>query len=250
MVYKLEFIPGTEVWVEEELCKQHPNIKIKKKAKNELIFESSEDIDAFRDILCGLRIRGENHKNDLNLFRREWRRGFVPAGINPALAYVLCQIAGIKSDDVVLDPFCGGGTIAITVSSYFQPKQVIASDISGKAIDITENNILLAETQNIMVFRSDVSKLKLGKDSISKVITNLPFGIREKSHEKNIIIYENFAKKLQSALKSNGEAIILTQEIKLVQDVFRKYGFQKIGDYPIEQGGLKPHIFIFKLNKS
>jgi tRNA (guanine6-N2)-methyltransferase len=246
MKYTLDFIKGTEKWVLDELASKHPDIKILEKGIDMVIFSSVNSITNFKDILGGIRITPENSKNSINLFRRNWRKEFVPAGINPALAYIMCEIAEIREDDVILDPFCGGGTIPITASLYFNPKKVIASDISGKAIEITQKNASNAGIQNISIFRSDVGRLNLSENSISKIITNLPFGIREKSHLENLEIYNDFAKLLSVILVENGKAIILTQELSLLQETLLNVGIKKIEDYPINQGGLKPHIFVFK----
>lgn len=246
MKYILEFIPGTEVWVRKELEEKHSESKLMEIKNNLIILQSDEKLELFSDLLSGIRINLEGEPNSLNLYRRDWRKEFVPAGINPALAYVMCQIADSNEDDVVLDPFCGGGTIAISASLYFPIKQVMASDISGKAIDITTRNVEKAGIKNIMVFRSDVAKLKLGKNSVTKIITNLPFGIREKTHDKNIKIYSDLAKIAKNVLSGNGLIVVLTQELQLLQEIFAKSELLKIGDYPIEQGGLKPHIFVYK----
>lgn len=244
MQYHLQIIKGTESFVLEELKEKHSIVSIQKVGE-EIIFTSDETPESFSLILSGLRITTEGSKNSLNLYRREWRKEFVPAGINPALAYILCKLAKITANDVILDPFCGGGTIPITAALHFNPKQVIASDISGKAIDIAERNLERANLKKIMVFRSDVSKLKLGAESVSKIITNLPFGIREKTHDKNIEIYKHFAKAAQRILKPDGLIVVLTQEITLLQEIFNTLGFKKVADFPIEQGGLKPHIYIY-----
>ena len=244
--YKLEFIPGTVRWVLSELKEKHPSVSSIFESTNLLTFYSLENINAFTDLFSGLRITCAGEKNSLNLYRRKWRKEFVPAGVNPAFAYVMCEVAEINKTDVVLDPFCGGGTIPITAALYFHPKQVIASDISGTAIDITEKNLVRSGIKNIMVFRSNVSKLKLGEKSISKIITNLPFGIREKTHDKNIEIYRNFAQISGKILARDGRIVALTQEVHLFQGIFNKFGFVKVVDYPIEQGGLKPHIFVYR----
>lgn len=248
MEYSLEFIPGTAKWVLDELNVKHSSVNLVSKSENLLIFESSEETNAFSDILGGLRITQAGEKNSLNLYRREWRKEYVPAGINPSLAYIMCEIAEVTERDVVLDPFCGGGTIPITAALYFNPKQVIASDISGKAIDITERNLARTNVRKVMVFRSDVSKLKLGTGSVSKIITNLPFGIREKTHDKNTEIYKHFAQVAKRVLSSGDRIIVLTQEIRLLSEILNGLGFKKLADYLIEQGGLRPHIFVFAKN--
>lgn len=249
MKYHLKIIPGTGKWVKDELLEKHSGVLVVKNFKDSILFESEENIDCFRDLMSCLRITTVDGKITRNLFRRQWRLEFVPAGVNPALAYVLCRIAQIESKEVVLDPFCGAGTIAISSGLYFGPKMVIASDISGKAIDKTKKNIESSGLKRIMVFASDVGRLKLGKNSVDKIVTNLPFGIRVSDSQKNEKIYSDFLKMSKRVLKSDGVAVALTMESRLLKKIAVENGFGIVGDFEVEQGGLLPHIFVLKTYK-
>jgi len=255
--YKLKIIPGTKEFVLKELSTKFPDSKVfKDRSEIAITFESEvSDIDVFRQLYSPLYVvliveslEGRLSKVERNLFRKEWRKDFVPAGINPSLAYIMCQMAEINDQDIVLDPFCGGGTLPITASLYFGAKKVLASDISGNAVDITIQNIKHAHLNKnkYVVFRSDVSKLKLQKDYINKVVTNLPFGIRTGDHESNLRIYSTFAKYMNTILKIDSHLVILTQEKELVRSVFNKVKFTLLNEYDVNQGGLIPTIFIFK----
>src|SRR5260221_6224216 len=173
--YILKIIEGTQDFVLKELEDKFGG-KIFNIQSNgsEIYFESNvDDIDEFRVLYSPLSIT-INNKIERNLYRREWRKEFVPAGINPALAYVMCMAAKIEPEDVVLDPFCGGGTIPISAMLYFKPKKVLASDLSGTAVDITQRNFYNAHIKEKMyaLFRSGVSQLKLAEGSVTKVINN------------------------------------------------------------------------------
>ncbi|MEI7604097.1 MAG: methyltransferase [bacterium] len=248
-IYKLETIQNTEKYVIEELKAKFPDINIVSNIAGEVEFETNiEDIDEFRSLLSPLRIQAENGIIR-NLFRREWRKEFIPAGINPSLAFILCKIADIKENDVVLDPFCGGGTIPISAMLYFNPARILASDISGKAIDITQANIATANIQKSRygAFRSDVKALKLPNDYIDKIITNLPFGIRVGKHDNNEKIYYDFANKAKKILKKDGTIVVLTQEKNLMLQNFNE--FRLIEHFMIRQGGLTPWVFVYKKGK-
>ena len=190
--YKLETIKGTENFVQKELSDKFSDINIISKKPGEIDFESDNEINSFKNLLSALRITNEKGVTR-NLFRREWRKDFVPAGINPALAYVMCMMADIKNEETISDPFCGGGTIPITVSLYFDTKKVIASDISGKAVNITKKNFEEAKIskEKYFVLQKGVRDLKFQKESIDKIISNLPFGIRAGTHDMNEITYLN-----------------------------------------------------------
>lgn len=68
--------------------------------------------------------------------KKDKRSGIMP----PKLARIMINLAEIEKKDVLLDPFCGSGTILQegVVMGY---KNIIGSDISGKAISDTRQNL-------------------------------------------------------------------------------------------------------------
>lgn len=243
--YFLEIIPGTARYVLAELAEKHPLAKIITQSSHLIALESdTADVDAFRNMLSVLRVSKLGGPSR-NLFRRDWRVEHVAAGINPALAFILCQVAAIKPTDIVIDPFCGGGTIAVTAALYFSPAKVLASDISGTAIDKTVANFLAAQIKKdrYTTFRTNVSGLHLQAGSINKLVTNLPFGVRTGDHEQNRISYRVLAKKMGTALAANGRMVIFTQEKKLLLESFTN--FNLIDSFDVDQGGLKPRVFVY-----
>lgn len=245
--YTLQTIPNTEKYVEQELITKHPDSITQKEKPGSIIFQHpNEDINTFTNLLSPLRIEKENGWIR-NLYRRDWKLESVPASINPALAYIMCMIAEVNEDDIILDPFCGSGTIGITAAKHFNPIKVLCSDVKGKAVDITMKNARAAgvKKNRIVIFRSNVNRLRLQKGSVTKIITNMPFGIRTGSHDENIKTYKSFAQKARKILKENGKLVILTQEKNLLTEVFKNTHLKLIKQIPIQQGGLKPVIFVF-----
>jgi 23S rRNA G2445 N2-methylase RlmL len=243
-VFRLTIIPGTEHAVEKELLSKFPEVEIVSRSKGKIDFQTADLVlENFRYLLSPLRIQDRNHK-DIDLFKREWRVDFVPAGINPALAYVLCDLADLQKSDVVLDPFCGGSTVPITAAMYFGVKKAFASDISGKAVDISQMNWVASKVrkERFVLFKSDVSKLKLAEKSISKVITNMPFGIRVGSHDLNEKVYRDFADVLDRLLTDDGMAVVLTQEKELIKEMMKdKFDISVV--LTPEVGGLSPDVY-------
>ncbi|HNW23800.1 MAG TPA: hypothetical protein PKH06_03540, partial [Candidatus Dojkabacteria bacterium] len=91
-VYKIFFLDGTLKYVLEELKQKYPNIKVVKESSKELIFEYTDsDINIFRNLYSPISIE-DGKGNRLDLSKREWRGEFVPAGINPSLAYIMCMV--------------------------------------------------------------------------------------------------------------------------------------------------------------
>jgi 23S rRNA G2445 N2-methylase RlmL len=245
--YKIKFLKGTQEFVLREILEKHPDVKILKKSSKEVVVEKDCKIESFRNLYSPIQIEDSNGKI-LNLSKREWRKSFVSAGINPSLAYILCMIAEINSNDILLDPFCGSSVIPITAVKYFNAKRVICSDISGRAVEVSKENFQIAEIEEdrYMLFRSDIKDIYLNKRNVDKIVSNLPFGIRVGSHDENVSAYINLELLAKRLLRKKGVLVLLTQEKKLLREVFKKEDWNVKGVLRVDQGGLLPEVFVVK----
>jgi len=83
-------------------------------------------VQPFKDL--SLRDYGRPSRDDLS--------GMLP----PKLAQIMLNLAQVKEDDAIMDPFCGSGTI-LSEAIVLGYKNLFASDISPKAVDDTRKNI-------------------------------------------------------------------------------------------------------------
>lgn len=112
---------------------------------------------------------------------RDNRSGMLP----PKLAQIMINLAltpspyqGEGRGEVILDPFCGSGTI-ITEAMLMGYRQIIGSDISTKAVADTKNNISWIKNNyelqitNYKLFNADAKELSniLPTDSIDAIVT-------------------------------------------------------------------------------
>jgi 23S rRNA G2445 N2-methylase RlmL len=244
MIYKLTLLEGTLDYVEKELLLKYPDIKIQSKSSTELVFESEiRTIETFRNLYSPTHV--ENTSQRINISDREWRLEYVPAGINPSLAYIMCMIADLKEKDIVYDPFCGASVIPITALKYFNVKRVICSDISGNAIDKSKRNFYGAniDGDKYKLFGCDIKKNKLSKQNIDKIVSNLPFGIRVGNHEDNKESYKALEVLAKKILRTKGKMVLLTQEKVLLREVFKKEDWNVISVMRVNEGGLLPEVF-------
>ncbi|NCD00632.1 methyltransferase domain-containing protein [bacterium] len=138
---------------------------------------------------------------------RDSLSGMLP----PKLAKIMLNLAKSNKNSVVLDPFCGSGTV-INEALFMGVKKVFGSDISEKAVFDTKNNLKwFADKYNKDVFNVEIKRLDasiLSKnnflDKIDVIVTEPYLGPQrgrvdisqtKKELEK---LYSNF---LQSALK-------------------------------------------------
>ncbi len=245
-IYKLSFLKGTLEYILEELDSKFPDIVLKEKTDTHLQFESEiGKIEEFRELCSPISIENDNSQR-IDLSKREWRVEFVPAGINPSLAYVMCMIAKLKEQDILLDSFCGSSVLPITALKYFNIKRAICSDISNRAIEKSKENFLSADIDSTRykVFRSDIKDLKLNKRNIDVVISNLPFGIRVGSHDDNMQSYIALESVAQKLLRRQGRLVLLTQEKNLLREVFKKDIWVVKSVLRVDEGGLLPEVFL------
>ena len=250
--YTLKILQGTSEYVLKELKEKYPNIQIVKVGKAEILFNSdAEDINSFRNLYSPTYIEDSNGRI-LNLSKREWRKEYVPAGINPSLAYILCMVADLREEDIVYDPFCGAGVIPITALKYFNVKRVICSDISGKAVEKSEINFKAAgiDKDRYRLFRSDIRDIRLNKRNVDKIVSNLPFGIRVGEHNDNKEIYLSLEKVAERVLRKKGLLVLLTQEKKLLREVFSKENWNVKSVLRVNEGGLLPEVFVIERRNS
>ncbi len=246
--YRLQFLKGTSEFVLEELLEKYPKAEILENDSLSISFSSEENnIEVFRNLYSPTHIEDSTGKI-LNLSRRQWRKGFVPAGINPSLAYILCMIAKLNKEDILLDPFCGSSVIPITALKYFGIKRVICSDISSKAIHASRKNFEATgiEENRYKLFKSDIRDVKLSKRNIDKIVSNLPFGIRVGEHGNNMEIYKSLELLAKKLLRKKGFLVLLTQEKKLLREIFKKEEWNIKSILRVDEGGLLPEVFVIK----
>lgn len=150
------------------------------------------------------------------LHKRGYREASYKAPITETLAAAMVQLSYWKPERLLVDPFCGSGTILIEAAmmakkiapglmrkfdfekfifvdesllkeekarcyseiDYDKKLNIIGSDISRKAIEISKSNAeILGLEEDITFFVKDVRDLDL-PDNYGVIITNPPYGIR------------------------------------------------------------------------
>ena len=138
------------------------------KVENKILIGETLSVQPFKDL----------SRRDYGRPARDDQSGMLP----PKLAQIMINLAQARNqDDVIIDPFCGSGTI-LSEAMLAGYKHLFGSDLSAKAIDDTHKNISwIRELYNL----KDV-KIKV----LVKNVTNLSKFIKAKSAEA--IITEPF----------------------------------------------------------
>ena len=206
-------------------------------------------VQAFKEL--SYRDYGRPTRDDLS--------GMLP----PKLAQIMLNLAQAPPDGLILDPFCGSGTI-LTEALLMGYRDLIGSDISEKAVIDTKNNIkwiqekFVAANDNhenendeikntktkINIFKLSATELsqKIAAESVDAIITEPYLGPQRGQIEIGQVIseleklYSDSIQEFKKILKPNGKIV-------MIWPMFAGY-----------QGGkksyikIKPDIFGFKKN--
>jgi tRNA G10 N-methylase Trm11 len=134
------------------------------------------------------------------------KSGMLP----PKLARIMINLAQVSVTDVLLDPFCGSGTVLMEAAT-FGIEHLYGSDISDKAVKDTKENLnwlqeRISANLHITIQKADAQLLSNVFDSasINAIVTEPYMGIPKRGNERKDTL-EREAKEL---LKLYTEALI------------------------------------------
>ncbi|MBW3003330.1 methyltransferase [Candidatus Woesearchaeota archaeon] len=219
----------------------------------------------------------------IDLSKREYKIFSHPSALKGPVAFLLLKTAGYDKSKVLLDPFCGSGTIPIeaslhasTLSHNYYSKNKLAFnkfikfdfdkvdkkivkdklDINGfdhnlQSISSSNKNAKVAGVEKLVNFsRVDVEWIdtKLDKESVDLVVTNPP--IASKIHPPAMIekIYKELFYQLDFVLKKEGKIAIISRKIDLIKKEAEKKGFKVKEEREIMVGKERFYAVLFSKN--
>ncbi len=126
--------------------------------------------------------------SDDRMRHREYKTAHRPASLRASSAAALAWLSEPREDDVVLDPFCGAGTILIERAHMGRYAMLLGSDRDAAALAAARVNVG-ERYKPIQLENWDAGALPLGDASVDKIVTNLPWGLRYGSHGENRKLY-------------------------------------------------------------
>lgn len=100
--------------------------------------------------------------------QRDKRAGIMP----PKLARIMINLASVKKDQVILDPFCGSGTV-LQEAILLDYQHLYGSDISNQAIENTETNLAWL-FENFPRLNRDLYKITIKNIDVNQISKYLP----------------------------------------------------------------------------
>ncbi|NCF75338.1 MAG: methyltransferase domain-containing protein [Xanthomonadaceae bacterium] len=158
-------------------------------------------------------------------------RDIISGTMPPKLAQIMINLANRNKSDIILDPFCGSGTI-LQEALLMNFQNIIGSDLSEKAINDSKKNLEWLKNNfqfsifNFQLIKIDVRSLskKIKANSIDAIITEPYLGPTTKiaNYELRIAnliselsqLYLNAFKEFKKILKKNGRIVIIFPALK------------------------------------
>jgi tRNA (guanine6-N2)-methyltransferase len=165
-----------------------------------------------REFILAIRLSDERMRH------RQYKVAHLPGSLRPSVAAALALLSQPAPEDVVLDPFCGSGTVLIERAHVGRYAMLIGSDRDPNAVSAALENIG-PRYKPLELHQWDALALPLPDHSVSKIVTNLPWGRRYGSHEENRRLYPRILQEFYRLLSRGGKIVILTGEVRLMSDL-------------------------------
>ncbi len=183
--------------------------------------------------------------------RFAYRKRAIAASIHPAAAACLARYAlsfsTVERPPVVLDPFCGSGTLLFELEQASPDAILLGVDISEQALNAARTNAKAARSKARFV-RKDILKFR-PREPFDIVLSNMPFGNRVGTHATNEPLYRGFVKLLPELLSPGGIAVLYTLEFKLLSACLqREKRLSAVTSMQTEAGGLNPRATVVRRN--
>ena len=168
--------------------------------------------------------------------------------LRPELAYLLSYTSNIKSSDIIMDPFCGYGSIPKQIVKNFKYNMLFASDINEtliKKLKVEYKN----NNKNLFIKKRDALDLSYFQDSfIDKIITDPPWNIFNKSEKDYSIFYSHMLNEFYRILKNHGTCTLIMGNPKDFESALKTTNFILDKKFNILVNGKKANVY--KLIKS
>jgi tRNA (guanine6-N2)-methyltransferase len=168
------------------------------------------------ELLLGIRL------SDERLRHRDYKIAHRPGSLRPAVAAALAWLSDPRDDDIILDPFCGVGTVLIERAHLGRYRNLIGSDRDPGAIRAARENIGPRFKPVELHDDWDAGALPLADASVTKIAANLPWGIKHGSHAVNRRCYGDWLAEMNRVLAPEGRMVLLTAEWRLMRDLIER----------------------------
>jgi tRNA G10 N-methylase Trm11 len=127
-----------------------------------------------------------------------------------------------QSNEVILDPVMGTGTILAEAAQMAPGAQLIGSDLDPAAVAIARKS--LVDLRGARLVHRDSTRADLDGPDLTLTLANLPFGKQHKSSYGNRALYEAILRRSLERAAQNWRAVLLTSDEESLQSAVSAIG--------------------------
>jgi 23S rRNA G2445 N2-methylase RlmL len=185
--------------------------------------EESADVEVWvwisaSEAIIGLRL------SDATMRHRRHSRAHLPAALRPTVAAAMGWLSTPTPSDRILDPLCGTATVLIERAQLLGYDRLLGGDIRSEAVAAAQRNAQAAGIPiSLQVW--DARSLPLDAGSVTRIITNLPFGKQIGTPEASGRLYPALVAEFGRVLAADGILVALTSQDRRFQQVLDEQGW-------------------------
>ena len=172
------------------------------------------------------------------LHERPYKVAHRPGSLKPTVAAAMLRLGRVSSLTLLLDPFCGAGTIL--VEAALAGAQCAGGDIDAGAVEAATANARAAGV-DAMIRAWDARSLPLAGRSVDVIVSNPPWGRQITSDMSLTALYRASHNEMRRVLVEHGRIVLLVGEPALVPAPALRIE----QDIEISLFGQTPHIVVY-----
>lgn len=214
---------------ENQFAKVDKNLT--RRAEDYILSNSKLKLDRLsptNEVWFSIRREGFSFCGELISKREFTEKNLNKGELRPEIAYFICCFADIKSEDTILEPFCGYGSIPTQLAKKFHFKKLYISDIDAERVKLTKSRKQISNASEGIIDCQVADAMSLNNiedKSISLVITDPPWGYYEDIDDINDF-YNRMFRSFDRVLKTDGRMVILSARKEELEQTAVANGFK------------------------
>lgn len=170
------------------------------------------------ELLCGIRL------SDAAMRHRDYQTGHVSATLRPSAAAAMVRLSEPQADDIFLDPMCGSGTILFERALIAPSQAILGGDNDARRLQVCFDNLAqFPQAERIRCELWDATRLPLDDQSVTKIVSNPPFGKQLSDKKALRRLYPAMFQEFERVLRASGRIVIISSEYDLIKQILRQH---------------------------
>ncbi len=146
---------------------------------------------------------------------------FHPSMMNASLARVMCNLAGVMPEEIVLDPFCGGGGILCEASLI--GAKIVGMDPNWRLLAGGKKNLAAIGNRHTFI-QGDIRNLPIRECDC--IVTDPPYGRASSTRGAHALrLVESLFGNADSLLSRRNDSLCICGDIEMnIRDIAEEYG--------------------------